>query len=36
MKMENEIVAPRAGTVQELRVARGQAVEPGEILAIVD
>jgi biotin carboxyl carrier protein len=36
MKMENEIAAPRSGTVQELRVQPGQAVEPGEILAIIE
>jgi biotin carboxyl carrier protein len=36
MKMENEIAAPRAGTVQELRVKPGQAVEAGEILAIIE
>jgi biotin carboxyl carrier protein len=36
MKMENEIAASRAGTVQEIRVSPGQAVEAGEILAIVD
>jgi biotin carboxyl carrier protein len=32
MKMENEIAAPRAGTVAELRVQPGQAVESGELL----
>jgi biotin carboxyl carrier protein len=36
MKMENEIKAPRTGTVQEIRVKPGQAVEAGELLAIVD
>ena len=36
MKMENEIAAPRAGTLRELRVTPGQTVEAGEILAIVD
>jgi biotin carboxyl carrier protein len=36
MKMENEIAAPRAGTVTELRVSPGQAVEAGELLARVD
>jgi biotin carboxyl carrier protein len=36
MKMENEVSAPRAGTVQEIRVKPGQAVEPGELLAIVE
>jgi len=36
MKMENEIGAPRAGTVSEVRVKPGQAVEPGELLARID
>jgi biotin carboxyl carrier protein len=36
MKMENEIKAPRAGTVKELRVQPGQAVEAGELLAVID
>ena len=36
MKMENEVVAPRDGTVQELRVKSGQTVEAGELLAIVE
>jgi biotin carboxyl carrier protein len=36
MKMENEIAAPRAGTVAELRVRPGQAVEQGELLARID
>jgi biotin carboxyl carrier protein len=36
MKMENEIAAPRSGTVTELRVSPGQAVEAGELLARVD
>ena len=36
MKMENEIAAPRAGTVQEIRVKPGQAVEAGELLARID
>ena len=36
MKMENEIQAPRAGEVTELRVKPGQAVEAGELLARVD
>jgi biotin carboxyl carrier protein len=36
MKMENEIAAPRGGTVKEIRVRPGQAVEAGEILAIVE
>ena len=36
MKMENEIAAPRAGTVAEVRVKPGQAVEAGELLARID
>ena len=36
MKMENEIKAPRTGTVQEIRVKPGQAVEAGELLAVID
>ncbi len=36
MKMENEIVSPRAGTVKEVRVKPGQAVEGGELLAVVE
>jgi biotin carboxyl carrier protein len=36
MKMENEIQAPRAGELTEVRVKPGQAVEAGELLARVD
>jgi biotin carboxyl carrier protein len=36
MKMENEISAPRDGTVTEVCVRPGQAVEPGELLARLD
>ena len=36
MKMENEVAAHRAGTVRELRVAEGQGVVVGEVLAVVD
>ena len=32
MKMENEIVAPEAGTVTSILVKEGDAVEPGKIL----
>jgi acetyl-CoA/propionyl-CoA carboxylase biotin carboxyl carrier protein len=33
MKMENEIAAPHAGVIDEVRVRVGQAVEPGSVLA---
>jgi biotin carboxyl carrier protein len=36
MKMENEIPAPRAGTVTEVLAKPGQAVEAGELLARID
>ena len=36
MKMENEIAAPRSGTVSEILVKPGQAVEAGELLARID
>jgi acetyl-CoA/propionyl-CoA carboxylase biotin carboxyl carrier protein len=35
MKMENEIVAHRAGKVEELKVAEGDAVSSGDILAVI-
>jgi biotin carboxyl carrier protein len=36
MKMENEISAPRSGTIAELRVQPGQAVESGELLVRIE
>jgi biotin carboxyl carrier protein len=36
MKMENELRAPRAGTVREVRCAEGAAVEAGQDLVVVD
>lgn len=33
MKMENEIVAPEAGTIASINVSVNQSVEAGEILA---
>jgi acetyl-CoA/propionyl-CoA carboxylase biotin carboxyl carrier protein len=35
MKMENEIAAHRAGKVEELRVAVGDAVSSGDVLAVI-
>ena len=35
MKMENEVPAPRAGTVATVRVRTGQAVEAGEIMVTI-
>lgn len=35
MKMENDLATPRTGIVKSLRVAKGQAVNQGDLLAIV-
>lgn len=35
MKMENELKAVRPGTVQEIRVKEGQAVETGALLLVI-
>jgi biotin carboxyl carrier protein len=36
MKMENEVAAPRAGTVSTVKVAQGETVETGQLLAVVE
>lgn len=36
MKMQNELAAPRAGKVIEIRGAAGQTVNAGEILAVLE
>ena len=35
MKMENELKATRGGTIQEIKVKEGQAVEMGALLLII-
>ena len=35
MKMENEIFAPCAGTVSSVAVAKGAAVNPGDVLCVI-
>jgi biotin carboxyl carrier protein len=36
MKMENELRAPKSGTVAEIKVAEGMSVEAGAVLAIIE
>ena len=36
MKMENEIKAPRAGTLTALEIAEGDGVEGGALLAVIE
>jgi biotin carboxyl carrier protein len=35
MKMENEITAPKAGVVREVKVSEGASVSEGEILMVI-
>jgi len=35
MKMENEIAAPKAGVVKEIRVSKGTIVNKGDVLAFI-
>ena len=35
MKMENEFKAAVAGTVSEVHVSAGQAVNPGDVLVVI-
>jgi propionyl-CoA carboxylase alpha chain len=36
MKMEHSVVAPRDGTLAELRVSAGQSVDRGTVLGVFD
>lgn len=36
MKMQNELKSPKAGTVAEMRVAPGDTVTAGDVLAVID
>lgn len=36
MKMQNEMKAPKDGTVREIRVAEGATVNAGDVLAVID
>ncbi len=35
MKMENEVAAPKAGVVREIRVSEGAVVNKGDVLAVI-
>jgi biotin carboxyl carrier protein len=35
MKMENELQADKAGTIKEVKVAKGQAVNGGDTLIVI-
>jgi len=36
MKMQNEMKAPRAGTVASIAAKEGATVSPGEVLATIE
>ena len=36
MKMEIPVVAPRSGTVKEIRVKEGEVVKEGQVLVVLD
>ncbi|MBG7605225.1 MAG: acetyl-CoA carboxylase biotin carboxyl carrier protein subunit, partial [Actinobacteria bacterium] len=36
MKMENQINAEKSGTVKEIKVAAGESVGGGDILAVIE
>ncbi len=36
MKMQNELKAPKAGTIKEIRVKEGAAVSAGDVLATIE
>jgi biotin carboxyl carrier protein len=36
MKMQNELKSPKAGTVAEIRVAAGDTVSAGDVLAVIE
>lgn len=35
-KMENDLPSPIDGTVEEVRVSKGQAVNPGNVLVVIN
>jgi len=35
MKMQNELRAPRSGTVQRVAVGAGETIELGDLLAVI-
>jgi biotin carboxyl carrier protein len=36
MKMEIPVLSPRAGTIKEIRVSEGEAIDEGQLVAILD
>jgi len=36
MKMEIPVLSPKAGTIREIRVNEGEAIDEGQLVAILD
>jgi acetyl-CoA carboxylase biotin carboxyl carrier protein len=36
MKMEIPVLSPKAGTIKEIRVTEGEAIDEGQLVAILD
>jgi biotin carboxyl carrier protein len=36
MKMEIPVLSPKAGTVKEIRVSEGEAIDEGHVVAVLD
>jgi acetyl-CoA carboxylase biotin carboxyl carrier protein len=36
MKMENPVLAPKAGTIREIKVNEGEAIAEGQLVAVID
>jgi acetyl-CoA carboxylase biotin carboxyl carrier protein len=36
MKMEIPVLSPKGGTIKEIRVAEGEAIAEGQLVAIID
>jgi biotin carboxyl carrier protein len=36
MKMENDLISPIGGTIKEIKVGKGQTVEQGAVLVLIE
>ncbi|MBM3647290.1 MAG: acetyl-CoA carboxylase biotin carboxyl carrier protein subunit, partial [Alphaproteobacteria bacterium] len=36
MKMEIPVLSPRAGTIKEIKVNEGEAIDEGQLVAVLD
>ena len=36
MKMEIPVLSPKAGTIREIKVSEGEAIDEGQLVAVID